>query len=173
MIVKNAANRLNDSNEGACHSLRELKKLIATIHALVEKSLRSESSSSVRRNVQNAKRAFFSGSRLREVNNAADKLSSIQQGLMLAMIADQLPSEDVLLALKITQIAGSSRALKLVKRRMEGKVVFDELTETGDDVLGQGSFGQVTAGEYYGKPVAIKKTLNSAQLGREERAMFG
>ncbi|CAM9837210.1 unnamed protein product, partial [Hapterophycus canaliculatus] len=40
---------------------------------------------------------------------------------------------------------------------MEGRVIFEELVEEANDILGQGSFGQVTAGYYYGKPVAIKK----------------
>lgn len=171
LTVDKVAHTLNDSNEAVCHSLRELKKLIVTIEDLVEKSLRSESSSAVKRNAKNMKRAFFSGSRLKEVENAVDKLGKIKADMTFYMVANQQPSKDVLLALEISQTVGPDRALKLVKRRLEGKVIFDELEEE-DDVLGAGSFGVVKAGKYYGKPVAIKKALSN-QYGREDRAMFG
>lgn len=65
------------------------------------------------------------------MKEADAKLSSIQIELMLAMKAYERPSTDVLmLALNIGQTVGSSRMLKLLKRRMEGRVVFDELKET-------------------------------------------
>lgn len=178
LAVDNASLSLNDENTSACHSLRELRSLIITITNLVDSSIRSEARSTVKRNASNIKRALFSGSRLKEATDAEKKLDTIVSDLTFAMVtvarhqpseARHQPSDDVQLAIQLAKIAGSSKLLKVVKRRLEGNVIFDELVEE-DDILGTGSFGIVKAGKYYRKPVAIKKALSNV-FGSQQSIM--
>ena len=55
------------------------------------------------------------------------------------------------------------------KRQLEGNLVESELVEF--ECIGAGSFGKVMTGEYYGRPVAIKRAANSC-LSADERESF-
>ena len=68
--------------------------------------------------------------------------------------------ENAVLAIRLARYTGTNPSLKLAKRRVRGDVIGCELVEVGDS-LGRGSLGVVMAGKYYGRPVAIKRALNS------------
>lgn len=78
--------------------------------------------------------------------------------------------EDALLAIQITRQTGTDPSLKGAKRLIKGDVVGSQLVEV-DDPLGRGSFGVVTAGTYYGKPVAVKRALFGALSARDRELL--
>eukprot|EP00752_Nemacystus_decipiens_P002586 g2420.t2 len=173
--------------------LVQLKNLFEDIDDLLSLCLPPPPTSSVVRNVaRHAKRVFFSEQHLQALKDFSSKLDSFlldlsgnmhlvtkqqqnrmeqQQGRMEAQnnrLAGQLA--DGLRAIQITLAEGTEPSLKLAKRHLKGNLIEEELVES-EEYLGSGSFGKVMAGEYYGKPVAIKRALKEV-LSPEDRESF-
>lgn len=166
--------------------LLDLKTLSENIQTVLQRCQPMQSTSAFKTVKHNASRVFKSSNNRKDLTKYSTKLTEMKQdisGTMEFVLAtkqkvyhdedgQQLNRiEDKLgLALKISQGTGSDPAVKLAQRQLKGNVIYQELEEL-DDVLGRGSFGVVKAGTYYGRPVAIKKALDSL-YGPEDRENF-
>ena len=117
---------------------------------------------------------FCSQQNLKTLRQYAAKLDRITQdfnGPMLLVSKKQANRvEEMVQALRLTLDARDDPLLKLAKRQLDGRVIEEELIEF-EEWLGSGSFGVVKAGEYYGRPVAIKRALRGG-ISDDEREAF-
>lgn len=150
-----------DGNEDLSKRLLDLRHLFEHIEDTLKRCLPEHTSSSL---TQTARRYVFSSANRKILSGYSGKLTRIAQDLVGPMLlvskqqGDRI--EDALVALTVekSEDENPDPLLKLAKRQLRGKVIYEELKEEGTS-LGSGSFGVVEAGTYYGRPVAIKKAL--------------
>ena len=162
-------------------TLLDLKKLFEEIVDLLQLCLPQQLTSRFKRATHGAKRIFFSKQNLKtlkEYSNRLDRITLDFSGpmhLVAKQQANRMEEQnklavDALRAIQITLDKGTDPSLKLAKRQLRGSVIDEELVEF-EESLGSGTFGVVMAGEYYGKPVAIKRALSSVHSA-EDREVF-
>ena len=181
-----------ENNASLRKSLLDLKKLFEDIEDLLQLCLPQQLTSTLKRATHSAKRVYFSKQNLKTLQDYSSRLDRITHDFSgpMQLIAKQQANRmeqqnklavdrmeeqnklvmDALRALQITQDEGADPSLKLAKRQLRGNVIDDELVEF-EESLGSGTFGVVMAGEYYGKPVAIKRALSSVHSA-DDRERF-
>lgn len=163
--------------------LVKLKRMLEDIGGLLSMCLPPPPAlSTLRKVASNATRFAFSEQQLKAIKHHSSTLDRFRLDLNGAMqlvakqqqnrIEDQINHRvtDALLAIQITLQDTKDPSLKLYKRQLKGNLIEKELVEF-EESLGSGSFGKVMAGEYYGKPVAIKRALKEV-LNAEDRESF-
>eukprot|EP00903_Cladosiphon_okamuranus_P015570 g14375.t1 len=116
--------------------------------------------------IEEAVPTFENNASLRKSLLDLKKLFEDIQDLLQLCLPQQLTSK----VKRITLDKGTDPSLKLAKRHLKGNVIDEELVEL-EESLGSGSFGVVMAGEYYGKPVAIKRARGSVHSA-DDRERF-